>query len=552
MDYDGLRTTIGNNAGEIPFDHWLRKQEVTPFYEDPYATEDHFRKTLIDYRPSKPWLASDQIRRGDDPHGGHHSREKISLLTQGHRTGASPRMPEGTFLDHDFSWRDPRGASGQAPDMKKYRDQGVARLPFIKLSSDADYSIPESMPNPEQMQRNIKGLFYPLKERLQIFSTARGGWHNGGTGVSSDRGWRATSGNGIDAGVRPDLADVAQGNRRDATSILSASPYFAQQWGIPDHRMKVAKYGHVRGTNPMAKYDQQIIRVRQQATQRMTESNGHLIGRNLGILIADAEGLRMTKQLVTQGIAYGDSSTNRQRGRVACEDINKLMHIVSPTQNVLAHEALSANQMLRKNNHQTGRKAPVHTQFNHKVAESLEQAVTTSRSQSADNLRRVMDKVEQSAADNGIYCTVRTRANRCHEDTDYSARNGLDARYIADELVTSNYAGVVPMSPYMADRVVYEHDVTNGFTVNQRGGARGPARGSAAAEDTEVTQALREFGLFDRANRADPNDHIGRKLQGELRTDTSFETSTVQKPRLSGSVEHRRTRRAKYGGRKRT
>lgn len=557
QDEAGIRgwADSGGAYGDIPMDFLFRKNEVTPMIEDEYAVENYMRQNLVDFRPDKPFLASDQIRRGDDPNGGFGSRGRLKLQYEGSRSGLEPRMPEGVFLDHDFSHRDPRGTA-TAPDMRRYRDEGVARLPFIKMSPDADYTIPEQLRNPEQLIRDKSSMFYPVKNRMLIFDTARGNFHTGGTGVNSDRSWRGgVAGNGIDAGLRLDLADVAQGNRVDATTIIGQDDLFAQQWSIPDNRFKVAKYGHVRGVNPMEGYDQQMIRIRQQATQDMVESHGMLMGRKLGMLIADAEGVRSTKQLVTQGIAYGDSSVTRQRrGRVAPADVLKLLHIISPTQDHLVHDALTSQHMARKIRHSDGKRRPVLTTFNREIAESMEQSVSRGRDRSGDDLRGLRDRIEQTAVDGGVYAKTSTKAALGINNMDLTARNGVDNRHIVGELTTRNYGAAVPMvgaeSPYLPDRVEYDHTVEQRAANDQRQADRGAAAGGAHEEDVEFNHVMREFGLFTRADRADRGEHVGRNIQGEILRDALPHHETLQAQRVDGRAILGKMKRANYGRRR--
>jgi hypothetical protein len=239
------RHSIVGSGSLIPEDVFLRKQEVTCLFEDPELLTNHFRNTLKDLRPDKPFFDSDQPRYNN------YSRDRLNLRHHGRRSTAEPYLPEGTFLDHEFTIKDPRGIA-TGPDMMQYRRQQEARGKFIKHGNDEDNSVPSSGWNPSHVVRDIKGQFYNLKERMKIFDESMDGRHNGGAAqtklISTGVCMQETSER------KPIMRDEMCYNRSNVINDLSNNTSIGWR-RTTDHRFQVAKYGQIRSNAPLSTQD---------------------------------------------------------------------------------------------------------------------------------------------------------------------------------------------------------------------------------------------------------------------------------------------------------
>lgn len=226
-------TAASGAFGDIPQQFIDKKYEQTKILEDPYET-DNFNRSMLTYNGPDPELFEEEARRFDN-----HSAEQLSVRYSGARSELKPYHPD-LFLG--FTEADPRGTSTD-PDMRKAVDQGRFRAQrYTRFYNDADYSVPESGLNEQQVIANKRKLFYNAKNRMKWFSTSKDGRHNGGP-------LGARLGQDI-VHVTPDgqIIDLTDTNnhihRGDKTTILSN--YLPTGWyRTTDHEFKVAKYGIV-------------------------------------------------------------------------------------------------------------------------------------------------------------------------------------------------------------------------------------------------------------------------------------------------------------------
>jgi hypothetical protein len=216
-------------------DNYLRKIERTCIPEDPQMVNNYMRQQLKDTRPDKPFFESDLPRRNN------YSRDRLNLRHSGRRVKAEPWLPDGTFLDHVFTEKDPRGIA-LGPDMKKHKEQQFARRKYINFYNDSHHHIPESGIHPSQMVMNIKGQFYNVKNRMNIFSTSQLGRHNGGT-ANLKRTSTAACVQQSDEKM-PSLTEEKCQNRNRTSEISREMPIGWRR--TTDHQFKVAKYGQNR------------------------------------------------------------------------------------------------------------------------------------------------------------------------------------------------------------------------------------------------------------------------------------------------------------------
>ena len=236
------RHSIVGSGSSMPEDMYLKKYEQTCIYEDPEQMENHFRKTLKDMRCSETFFESDAPRRDN------YSRDFLNLRHSGRRTTTEPYLPEGTFLDYEFTIKDPRGIATQ-PDMMQYRKQQEARGRFIKHGNDEDNSVVSSGWNPSQVVKDIKSQFYNLKNRMKIFDESMNSRHNGGvantkltsTGVCMQESDEKA----------PIMRDEMCYNRSNYINDLSND--MPMGWrNTTDHIFKIAKYGQLRVNAPLS------------------------------------------------------------------------------------------------------------------------------------------------------------------------------------------------------------------------------------------------------------------------------------------------------------
>jgi hypothetical protein len=240
----GTDTIVGSGS-LMPEDMYLRKIEQTCMYESPTMVEDFHRSTLKDMRPSKPFFESDQPL-GDGTGINPNSQRFLDFRDTGRFSRDEPYLPDGTFLDHQFLERDPRGTA-QGPDMRKHAEQQFARAGNINFYPDHDSSIPESGWNPYQAQMQIRNAQTRVKDQLQIFDTAFDNFHNGGV-----RGRSGVSTMEAYAGDQ-EIKDIAMDRSNRAHKTTSLSNDTSIGWRrTTDHRFKVSKYGKTNQARMMA------------------------------------------------------------------------------------------------------------------------------------------------------------------------------------------------------------------------------------------------------------------------------------------------------------
>ena len=175
------RHSIVGSGSDVPVDVYLKKIEQTCMYESPDMVESYHRNTLKDMRPCQDFFESDQPRGGRSAdgklNGNNISSRFLNFRDSGFMSaeGAEPYLPDGTFLDHVFLEKDPRGGALE-PDMRKHVDQQYARKSFINFKPDHDDSVTESGITPGQMVKNIRSGQKIIKDYLKIFDTSWDAW----------------------------------------------------------------------------------------------------------------------------------------------------------------------------------------------------------------------------------------------------------------------------------------------------------------------------------------------------------------------------------------
>jgi len=505
-------------TGTIPYDEYFRKIQSANMYEEPDQYETYIRGELADFRPDAPYLESDQTRDPNDRGSGFGSRERLNLRYSGARSEEDPYLPDGTFLDHEFMERDPRGTQN-LPDFSAYRAQMEARGKFIKFYNDEDYSVPESGVNPVQMVQKIRSLQADFKNRFKNFEESKDSWHNGGG--ARKLGDRRAQALVTSDGTILDLADATARQREDPVSLLSNINPALLRLTSPDHRIKIARYGSIRamqdighnnwGTNRNNSYMDHQIPV---------ELNGQMVNRMLATVILDIEGQRLTKQAVAQGVDYDDSLVNQMREAkmyVPPEDLYKMIKVGLTSQtgaksaNEMYFEGMTVRRFAKKD--KNIRTALNNTELNHHIIESMVQANRTLGPQQSADLR---EEIQQSAADYGLYFTDKNRESSVLFTKDRLHRESLDTRHIEETLDTKNYGGLKPSNNYNPQQFLdFEKFAKESRTGMTRAEARNRAR-NTRVDDFENEAEMREFALPGRKMQASEDTHRGTSLRSEF------------------------------------
>ncbi len=504
-DEHPLRSITGAGYGDMPSDMYLRKIQQHPTDEDPHTVENYLRNLMVDFRPDEPFLASDEARDPSDRGGGTHSTERLNLRYSGARDPSDPYLPDGTFLDWEFTERDPRGTQN-LPPMRQLAEQRLARAALIKYGNDSDYSVPEIGVNPGQAVRNVKAAMEGFRSRYKNFEESKDSWHNGGTKKVVRREGNPLNNVTVD-GTIIDLADATQRNRVDAISKLSNDPTIAFRHSTPDQRFKIARYGVVRARQDMKVQDWKNNR--QSAFQDHANFwiDGQQVNRMLGHLIVDLQGQRNTKQAVAEGATYGDSASNSWRKKkMHPDDIYKIMRIGGKISqaNTANSDLADSKQVLRYGNKKlnNNRKVVQNAQINHEIAASMEQTARALRDKRTDDLR---DKIEQAAHIEGLHTETNNRrvVDISKWDVRKSAGKASGTQEETESFGVRSYAGIKPSkknrSGEMAD---FENYGGDSDLSHVRDGKR-RTRKHKTTQDTEYgqDQNAAEFGTFDPAKK---------------------------------------------------
>lgn len=523
----------GGPTGGLPQDMYLRKIEVTNFYEDPDMLENHYRSTLTDWGPESATLASDQIRSSDDRGSGFQSESRLSLRHSGGRSSEDPYLPDGFFDGHigGMTDRDPRGHA-LGPNMRKHVEQQYARADLIRFYDDSDNSIPSTGINPAQMVTNVRSLQKHFKDRFQNFDTAFDAWHNGGTDNGTGRGHGSSVAKYTHDGTIMDLTEAEQGNRTDATARLSADPQVAYRHSTPDHRFKVAKYGAVRVKQFLNDSDLSNNRMSTfQDHNNLVAINGTMVNRSLANLIIDLEGLRETKQDVAKGADYGESrNTHVRAAKLSPSDVYKIMMIDMSSPVNANTEHFSGKMMHRNPGKLTHdhRSLMENAEFNHEIADVMRQATRSSRNLSEDDVRGHREQVVQSAGISGLFNHQGNRRASA-PTTNLLNRESTNNHAIEDAKTTMNYAGLTPSD---SNRVMEKLDGESYAKFSRKTLGRHGMRDGATPNRTynneyDQNRDLMDFGTYDRADRADPNEHVGRDFNHMAAGDSSVTETDI-------------------------
>ena len=245
QDYPGLKS-VSNYNMSVPLSMLEAKNrcsESKSSYSHAVDMNEYMRNTLKDFRPDPAMFAHEESRHNNG------SLQRLNLLYEGSHSGAEPYLPDGTFLDHEFLNRDPRGIA-LGPDMQKYRDNNIHRLNNVNFYYDGANDTPESRISPEKMISIRKHAANDFGRRFNNFDESMNNWHNGGTANRHKRTNAVTEAT-LD-GTILDLTEASGRNRTDHVSKLSNDPTVSFRSSTSDHRVKV---GRELATKKLANYN---------------------------------------------------------------------------------------------------------------------------------------------------------------------------------------------------------------------------------------------------------------------------------------------------------
>jgi hypothetical protein len=504
--------TFDGQYGTIPDDVYMRKIERANLPEDPMLYENYARKMLADYRPDEPFLASDMARDPADRGGGNHSTERLELRHSGARSSEDPYLPDGTFLDHEFLERDPRGTQN-LPDFNEARRQKMARAAFIKFYNDDDHSVPETGINPVQMRDLIRNSQQQFKDRFTNFSESLGAWHNGGTAQVSNKA--SVLAMTTADGQILDLADATARNRQDAVTKLSNAVPGIPRYTTPDHRVKISRYGMVK---PMQDIGSQNWNNNRSNTyldhQIPVEINGQMVNRMLATMILDIEGQRMNKQVAAQGAAFGDSAVNQAhqaKRNINPEDIFKIIMIgmdshTQPATSNQHYDGMRVHRSNAKPGDRDVRGMLNQAMVNVQIVESMAQS---NRRMEPNKRRDLRENIKTSAVQKGVFYERGNtgRGLSKHRTTDIM-REGLDTRFIEESRTVVNYGGVKPMK-YRSTQESNDYEEFGKHSLDQKTRVHNYRSKNANTNTNDFEQQMREFRDAD-IRQLGPADYRGR------------------------------------------
>lgn len=507
-----------SSVGGIPDDELLRKMEYNDLNEDPYMLENHMRTHVTDFSTDAPFFESDQSRSNNG------SKERLSLRHSGGRVEDTPYLPDGTFLDYEFTQRDPRGVQNLPDFGKAGRDQQMARKDFIKFGKDDDLSIAESQINPTQMSANIRSLQGQFKDRFQNFEDSTGAWHNGS---AAQRGETSSVAMITTDGQIANLNDATYQQRRDPVDILSNRTLGVSRYTTPDHRVNVSKYGQVRPVLDMNSNAWSTNRSNANLDHQIPVMvNGQMVNRMLGNVILDIQAQRDASMRTGENTIYSDSKQQNTKSvkHVNPDDVFKAAQLALTSTSQPSQEFMTNNVnrvKSYKSNIRNANENSINTQF---LVDSITTAAKTLKKLSTDDLRSAV-ATSQANDYTHLQQNNRTSANR---QTDISSmqRESFDTRYIENSMEVKSYAGVAPAkAPSTMLNSNYEDFAQT--SLNTKNGKKSQIKSNHSnIVDTELGTNFRgEFALPTRKEALKAGGYGGRRLQAEFGEDENIQDS---------------------------
>lgn len=400
----GTADTIVGQYGAMPIDYLMRKQELTCTYESPFLVEENLRSLLKDRTPEKPLFESDMMRGGQDEfgneRGGYQSTATINLRS-GARTLTDPYLPDGTFLDGQFTEKDSRGVA-LGPDMRKHVAQQYERGQFYNYRDDSDNSIMESGWNPYAAQMQIRNAQNVTKNYQKNFGTGKDSWHNGGIAPSYQVSVKEQV---CDEQEIKDPVQALNINRIDVTNNLSNDTSIGWR-RTTDHRFNVAKYGQ---KNPLKSFttedwfkNRSNVHIDHDQYVSWQDSN---VSKSTALKMIDlAEHKELVQFTGLNGIIFGDSTKSKTKNRKLTQSDLSAMEArpSKETRSTDAHTDLKGEQKPT-----SGERLKIHDVKNiektHINPTIVEKMTNVNRQRTKENMMDLQESVKESAELSGVH-----------------------------------------------------------------------------------------------------------------------------------------------------
>jgi hypothetical protein len=451
----GLATSFA--YGGIPADMILKKYQMTDLGDSPDQTLTSFmRNSLMDRTVDTPWREEHFQRSVDDPEFSANSARMLSMRYEGGRSGLSPHLPDGTFLDFDGARPDPRGTVN-LPNMRNYNAQHGARASMISFANDSSDTATSGERHPERTKSDLGSVFHGIKDRLRVFSESLGAFHTGSSGLKQPK--PITCDKYETEFPVLDLADSCVRNRSDAVTRVSNDPRVAYRHMTPDHRVKSSHFAKMRA--PRTKYSDGSSRYLAAQDHKMVYFDGKLIRRQLADVIMDLEGQNEQRMLSAQGARYSDShAVGTRRTRLSTGDLTKLAMMNRDTQ----PKAQDFSLLIPRTKATKAKGSSVDNfDISQPVAASMASAARKVNLSAPGDLRQ---EIEMSMADYGLYFEASARKKRRTAGSDLQQREMKSYSHSKEEgKAAQQYAGIAKIKP-KASVDDFENDAKLGSSSN--------------------------------------------------------------------------------------
>jgi hypothetical protein len=470
----GTADTIVGQYGSVPIDMLLKKQQQTCMYENENLVEDNLRSLLKDRTCDLPFLESDQPRGGVDEfgnsRGGFESEARINLRS-GARTLTDPDLPDGTFLDHQFLEKDPRGVA-LGPDMRKHVEQQYERGHFYNYADDSDNSILSSGWNPYAAQMQLRNAQNVTASYAKNFSTSQDSWANGGMAP----GYSVSNKQLIkqDQTIK-DPVQAENMNRIDVTNNLSNDTSIGWR-RTTDHRFNVAKYGQ---KNPLKSFttedwykNRSNVNIDHDQYVSWQDSN---VSKSTALLMIDlAKQKKLTQFTGLNGIEFGSGVTGKTKNRklTPADMAGMAARPAKESRSTDAHTELDGEQ-----NTNSGEKLKIQnvqnigkTIINPTIVEKMS---NINKRTTKENMMDLRNSVKETAETTGIHME---ETNKKKQNFDFDPSylwNSISVYKKGNSQVVKNYKAAVSkieVGGKQLDRIDKNFNLKESYTGNQRRG----------------------------------------------------------------------------------
>jgi hypothetical protein len=484
----GDSTTLGGLAesfayGGIPGDMILQKYSQSDIDDNPDQSLIYFMQgALMDRTIDRPYREEQFHRSVDDPEFGKQSEQYLSLRHTGTRSGASPNLPDGLFMDFDHTRPDPRGTS-TLPPLEKLTEQRSARASMIKFYPDASPITTGGERSAYRRVRDNASFFAGFKNRFRNFAESLGAFPVGSGGFGTPKPITCDKYE-TDNPVH-DLSDACVRSRSDAVTKMSNDPRNAYRHSTTDHRVKSSHNAAVRA--PVPKYTSDDAKYMGTVDHKMVYFDGKLIRRPLADIMYDLSGRNEQRMFAAQGARYNEShAIGTRRVKLAPGDLTKLAMMNKNSQPTAQNFSNLPARKRHQSNMGEGTDAS-DLEFSQPVAASLASAARKAKTDAPGDLR---DELETSMADYGLY----------HES---QMRKGQKT---------------APTDPTQRDLKKYTHHVEDGKTAQQYGHHKKIAQASVADYESETKMGrskhnVKRENLLKQQNTTGPRSDFRREIR---------------------------------------